>query len=128
MSFNQVILIGNLGKDPETIHSKGGSLVCKFSLATTERYNKENKTEWHRIVAFGKLAEICQQYLEKGKQVCIVGKITTNTWEKDGVTHYMTEIIANEMRMLGGKGEGRAQQQAPARPETHHAPDNDIPF
>lgn len=109
---NKVILIGNLGKDPEIRYTPAGVAVANFSLATSEtRLNKdgqkEEKTEWHNIVAFKKLAEICGEYLSKGKQVYIEGKIQYESWDdKAGVKKYMTKIIANEMRMLGPKGSG----------------------
>jgi len=105
-SINKVILVGNLGRDPETKHLAGGEL-CKFSLATNESWTKdgkrEDRTEWHNIVAFGRLAEICSQYLKKGKQVYIEGRIQTRSWDaKDGSKRYTTEIIASNMTMLGG--------------------------
>src|SRR5512137_1288617 len=97
---NKVILIGNLGADPEIRYTSNGTAVANFRLATTERCNnptgeKEERTEWHRIVAFGKLGEICGEYLGKGKQVYIEGRIQTRTWEdKDGKQRTTTEIIA----------------------------------
>ena len=122
---NKIILIGNLGKDPEVKFLPDGKAVCTFSLATAENYKdkdgqKVEKTEWHNIVAFGKLAEICGEWLKKGKQVYVEGKIKYETWEKEGVKHYMTKIIIEQMRMLGGKGEKKEEV----------APDDvtDIPF
>ena len=107
--MNKAILIGNLGRDPEISHAHSGVPIAKFSLATSEKWKDkytgemQERTEWHRITAFGKLAEICMEYLSKGKQVCIEGRIQTSSWEKDGITRYNTEIIASTMKMLGSK-------------------------
>jgi single-strand DNA-binding protein len=104
--MNKAILIGNLGRDPE-ISNKNGMTVAKFSIATSEKWKDkytgemQRRTEWHRITAFGRLAEICKEYLAKGRQVCIEGRIQTSSWEKDGITRYTTEIIASKMKMLG---------------------------
>jgi single-strand DNA-binding protein len=109
-SVNKVILVGNLGKDPEVSYTAGGMAVAKFSVATTDEWKdkstSENKerTEWHRITAFGRLAEICGEYLAKGRQVYIEGRIQTSSYEKDGVTRYSTDIIASDMKMLGTRG------------------------
>ena len=111
---NKVILIGNLGSDPELRYTGSGTAVCNFSLATTESYkdrdgNQVENTEWHRIVAWARLAEICGEYLKKGRQVYIEGQLQTRQWEdKDGNTRYTTEIKAREMQMLGSRdgGEG----------------------
>ena len=135
--LNKVILIGNLGSDPEMRYTASGTAVCKFSLATSRKFTgkdgqKQEKTEWHRIVAWTKLAEICGQYLAKGKQVMIEGRIEYGSYEKDGVKHYTTDIIADNMVMLGGPG-GRGQDREPepeppfGRPEGG-APEDDIPF
>lgn len=107
---NKVILVGNLGKNPELTYTPGGMAVGKFSLATTEgRKNADGEwvdhTEWHNIVAFGKTAETAGQYLEKGKQVYIEGKLSTSNYEIDGVKRYRTEIIANRLVLLGRRGE-----------------------
>jgi single-strand DNA-binding protein len=108
-AMNKVILIGNLGRDPEITHTETGTTIAKFSMATSEKWKDKKSsevlkhTEWHRITAFGKLAEICGEYLFKGKQVCIEGRIQTSSWEKDGNKRYSTEIIASKMEMLGGK-------------------------
>lgn len=111
--MNKVILIGNLGKDPEiSFIESSGVPIAKFSLATSEKWKdkitgkKIDRTEWHNITAFGNLAEICGEYLSKGKQVCIEGKIKTSSYEKDGITRYNTEIIASTMKMLGPKNSG----------------------
>ncbi|HYM62495.1 MAG TPA: single-stranded DNA-binding protein, partial [Thermoanaerobaculia bacterium] len=112
MSINKVILIGRLGKDPEVRSVPSGTTVAKFSLATDERFTdrngeKQERTEWHNIVAWGKLADICGQYLRKGKQVYIEGSIRTDSWEdkESGQKKYRTEIIANTMKMLGSKSD-----------------------
>ena len=107
--MNKAILIGNLGRDPEISHANSGVSIAKFSLATSEKWKDkytgemQRRTEWHRITAFGRLAEICREYLSKGKQVCIEGRIQTSSWEKDGITRYNTEIIASTMKMLGSR-------------------------
>ena len=126
MSVNKAILIGKLGKDPEINYTANGTAVCKFSLATDENYkdrdgNRQSKTEWHNIVVWGKLAEVCERWLSKGKQVYIEGKITTNKWQdRDGNTRYTTEIVANNMTMLGSKSDvgssGGGQQYQPQQP------------
>lgn len=118
-SLNKAILIGNLGKDPEVRFMPNGDAVCNFSVATTESYkdkngDKQDKTEWHNVTIYRKLAEIAGQYLKKGSQVYLEGKIQTRKWQdKDGNDRYTTEIVCDEMKMLGGKPEGQQQQQAP---------------
>jgi len=108
---NKVILIGHLGSDPTVRFTQGGTAVANFNIATTERFNnksgeREERTEWHRIVAWGKLAEICQQYLKKGKQVYIEGRLQTRAWEdQQGQKKYTTEIVASNMQMLGRAGD-----------------------
>jgi len=109
--INKVILIGNLGADPEVRYTPSGMAVANFRLATSENFTKdgqrETRTEWHRIVTFGKLAEICGEYLSKGRQVYVEGRIQTRSWEdRDGNKRYTTEIVCNQMQMLGGRGEG----------------------
>ena len=107
-SVNKVILVGNLGADPETRYMPNGDAICNVRLATADRIRdktsgeyKEN-TEWHRVVFFGKLAEVASQYLKKGRQIYVEGRIRTNKWQdKEGQERYTTEIIANEMKMLG---------------------------
>jgi single-strand DNA-binding protein len=135
--INKAILLGNLGKDPEMRYSTSGLAICNFSIATSETYTKDGqktkKTEWHKILAFGKLAEICGEYLTKGKQVYIEGKIQTREWEdKDGNKRYTTEIVANEMKMLGGGEERQSQQRQESKPKQDYFPggdtDDDIPF
>ena len=110
-SVNKVILVGNLGADPETRYMPSGDAITTIRLATTDRYKdksgeKQEKTEWHRVVFFGKLAEIAGEYLKKGRPVYVEGSLRTREWEKDGVKRYTTEVVANEMQMLGSRGEG----------------------
>ncbi|MBL4775952.1 MAG: single-stranded DNA-binding protein [Mariprofundus sp.] len=120
--LNKVMLIGNLGADPETRFMQDGTCVCNVRLATTEKFkgrdgNPQERTEWHRIVMWGRLGEIANQYLSKGSRVYIEGKIETKKWQdRDGQDRYTTEIRANEMKMLGGGSgnnqTGRSDQQA----------------
>jgi len=126
MSVNKVILVGNLGKDPELRYTASGVAVATFSLATSERFKdrdgqQQTKTEWHNIVVWRNLAEICGKYLHKGKQVYIEGKIQTRSYDdRDGNKRYITEIVADEMRMLGGRNDDGYQRQAapaPAQPQ-----------
>lgn len=112
-SLNKVILIGNLGRDPESRYLPSGGAVCNFSIATTERYKdksgqQQEKTEWHNIVMYNKLAEIAQQYLKKGSSVYVEGRLQTRKWQdkNTGADRYSTEIIADQMQMLGGRGQG----------------------
>lgn len=144
---NKVILIGNLGKDPELRYTPNGQPVTSFSLATTERWNdkngqKQEKTEWHNIVVWGKLAELANQYLKKGRPAYIEGRITTRSWDdRDGNKKYRTEIIANQIQFLGGnQGGGEVSAatepaQAPdaqfdqsSVPEQNAAANDDLPF
>jgi single-strand DNA-binding protein len=146
MSVNKVILLGNLGKDPELKYTASGAPVCRFSLATNETFkNKagetEKRTEWHSIVAWGKLAEICGQYLSKGKQVYIEGSIRSSKWEdRDGNERKSYDIVARYMQMLssgangnGVKPEGSKPTQ-PSQPSEEENPfrqdevSEDIPF
>lgn len=143
---NKVILVGNLGADPEVKYMPNGNAVANVTLATSESWkdkqsgeNRE-KTEWHRVVFFRRLAEIVGEYLKKGSQVYIEGKLQTRKWQdKNGVDRYTTEIVANEMQMLGGRGGGgsadfggaAASQSAPAAAApaaTADDFDDDIPF
>jgi single-strand DNA-binding protein len=110
-SVNKVILVGNLGRDPEVRYMPNGEAVANFSIATTENWKdksgvKQEKTEWHNIVMYRRLAEIAGEYLKKGRPVYIEGRLQTRKWEKDGVTRYTTEIIGDQMQMLGSKGDG----------------------
>jgi single-strand DNA-binding protein len=111
-SLNKALLIGRLGKDPEIRYFQDGTAVANFSIATSEKWKDKStgenreKTEWHRIVAFRRLGEICGEYLTRGKEVYIEGRIQTRSWEKDGITRYTTEIVADKMQMLGSKDSG----------------------
>ena len=132
---NKVILLGNLGADPEMRYTADGTAVCNFRIATTERYkdrqgNMQERTEWHRVVAWRKLAEICGQYLAKGKQVYIEGKIRSDTWEQEGVKRYSYKIEADTMQMLGaGGGRGADREpEPPFEPPEGGPPEDDIPF
>jgi single-strand DNA-binding protein len=114
MSVNKVILVGRLGRDPETRYTSGGQAVANFSVATDESYKDRNgerqkRTEWHKIVVWGKQAEIAQQYLKKGSLVFIEGRIQSREWQdKEGQKRTSFEIVANNFRMLGGRAEGAA--------------------
>ena len=138
--LNKAILIGNLGRDPEVRYTPSGVAMATFSIATSETWTnkegeKETRTEWHRIVAFRKLAEICGEYLSKGKQVYIEGRIQTRDWEdQNGVKRYTTEILANQMLMLGSRDAAdMSRPDSPPAPEYPGTPgsgpdDDDIPF
>ena len=108
-SVNKVIIVGNLGRDPETRYMPEGGAITNISVATTEKWKDKNgemqeKTEWHRVAFFGKLAEIAGEYLKKGSQVYVEGRLQTRKWQdKDGQDKYMTEIVANQMQMLGSR-------------------------
>ena len=141
---NKVILVGNLGSDPEVKYMPSGSAVTNLSLATTDSWKdkqsgeKQERTEWHRVAMFGRLAEIAGEYLRKGSQIYIEGRLQTRKWQgKDGQDRYTTEIIANEMQMLGGRGGGAGSfDSAPAAESAPPAEaaassnefDDDIPF
>jgi single-strand DNA-binding protein len=134
-SLNRVMLIGRLGADPEVRYTSGGSQVTNFTLATNEFWTgpdgkREERTEWHRIVAFGKLAEICGKYLNKGKQIYIGGKIRTRSWEdREGAKRYVTEIVAQEMKMLGvSPQEERIADVEALAPPNAQVLEDDIPF
>ena len=137
-SVNKIILVGNLGRDPETKYLPSGDAVCNFSIATSETWKdkageKQEATEWHRISAFGKLAEICGQFLKKGSTVYIEGSIKTRTYEKDGEKRSATEIRADRMQMLGGKAAPSDAEETPApapgKKVTKIADlDSDLPF
>jgi single-strand DNA-binding protein len=138
MSVNRAFLIGNLGKDPEVRFTPGGQAVARFPVATSEVWNdregqRQERTEWHNIVVWGKQAEACGQYLAKGRQVFVEGSIRTRQYDdKDGNRRYITEIIAQRVQFLGGAGRGAearggAGDEAPAAPPVP-AEDDDIPF
>lgn len=148
---NKAIIVGNLGRDPEMRSTQSGAQVANFTVATSRVYKdssgqRQEETEWHRVVAWGRLAEICGQYLQKGKQVYIEGRIQTRSWEdkESGQKRYSTEIVALEMQMLGRAGEGggggggggdlgggKKEMAAPAggpAPVSNPAEDDDLPF
>lgn len=150
-SINKVILIGRLGKDPEVRFTPGGQAVANFSIATTDRWkNKQNgnfeeRTEWHNIVVWGKTAELCKEYLSKGRQVYIEGRLQTRSWtDKEGHKRYTTEVVAQTVQFLDSRGDrsGAASaagsaaapsEQPAAAPESDAGPppfteDDDIPF
>jgi single-strand DNA-binding protein len=151
MSVNKVILLGRLGQDPEMKYTPNGSAVCNFSMATTEAWTdkagqKQEKTEWHRIVVWGKLAELCNQYLSKGRQAFVEGRLQTRSWDdKEGNKRYTTEILAATVQFIGGAQTDKkttdtsaGMNQSASHPtdmnqeyqvaqETHFAAD-DIPF
>ncbi|NNF97771.1 MAG: single-stranded DNA-binding protein [Desulfobacteraceae bacterium] len=140
--LNKAMIIGRLGRDPEIRYTPDGRAVSNFTVATSDKWKDKatgeprEKTEWHRVVAFGRLGEICGEYLGKGKQVFIEGRLRTRSWEKDGVTRYTTEIEATSMQMLGtkgGSGENAGnsrpvQDQGYPEPPIPDAQDDDIPF
>jgi single-strand DNA-binding protein len=153
-SVNKVILVGNLGRDPEVRYSAEGSALCNISIATTSNWKDKNtgerreETEWHRVVMYNRLAEIAGEYLRKGRPVYIEGRLRTRKWQnKEGQDQYTTEIIADQMQMLGGRESGgedsgfdapapraaaRPQGQRPAAPSASGSSlgdlDDDIPF
>jgi single-strand DNA-binding protein len=136
--INKVILIGNLGKDPELRYTPSGTAVASFSLATSEKWkdrdgNMQDKTEWHNIVVWGRQAEIAKEYLAKGRQVYIEGRIQTRSWDdKDGNKRYTTEIIAQRLNFLGSRDQGSsaAPDMPPEAPPQGDlgAEDDDLPF
>jgi len=139
---NKVILLGNLGANPEMRFTQGGQAVANLRIATTERWTdksgqKQEATEWHRVVVWGKQAEIVGQYLTKGRQVFIEGSIRTRQWQdQQGQKRYTTEIVARNVQMLGGRGEGSREDATATVPpaddsmgaEFGGGPDDDIPF
>lgn len=148
---NKVILVGNLGNDPEVKYMPSGNAVANVSLATTESWKdkssgeRQEKTEWHRVTFYGKLAEIAGEYLKKGSQIYVEGRLQTRKWQgQDGQDRYTTEIIASDMQMLGGRGgsggtggfddtpsqsrQGGGRQEAPARSSMPDDFDDEIPF
>ena len=113
-AVNKVILVGNLGKDPELRRTQSGSAVVSFSLATTEKFKgkdgqQKEETEWHNITAWNKSAEVLAQYLKKGSTVYIEGKLKTRSWEDNGQKKYKTEVLVREFQFLGGNGQGQQQ-------------------
>jgi len=140
--INKVILIGRLGQDPEVRYTPDGTAVANFSIATSEEWKDKNsgekreRTEWHRIVAWRRLGEICGEYLSKGRQVYIEGRIQTRSWEdKDGNKRYTTEIIASDVQFLGGRDSANGAGPSAGAPQTggqgpspQGPQDDDIPF
>ena len=129
-SKNLTILIGNVGKDPEITYTSSGTAVAKFSLATSEKWKNKNnpdatveKTQWHRITAWGKLAEIIGEYVKKGSSLYIEGRIEYGSYEKDGQKFYTTDIVAKEMQMIGGRN---ANERTPE--QANNDTDGSIPF
>jgi single-strand DNA-binding protein len=135
-SVNKVILIGNLGRDPELRYTKDGKAVANFTLATNDRWrdregNSQERTEWHRIVVWDKQAENCAQYLQKGRSVYIEGRLQTREWEdKEGQKRQTTEIVAQQVTFLGSRDAGSRSASAPTPPGPEPAPaeGDDIPF
>jgi len=133
--LNRVMIIGNLGRDPEIRYTQAGTAAASFKVATTERFKgkdgqMQDQTEWHRVTAWGRLAEICGEYLHKGSKVYIEGKLQTRKWtDKDGGERYTTEIVAREMKMLDGRSGG---ESAPQEQEYHiphsRAISDEVPF
>jgi single-strand DNA-binding protein len=142
MGVNKVILVGNLGANPEIRSTQSGQKVANLRLATTERWTDKNgqrqeQTEWHRVVVFGKLADICSQYLVKGRQIYVEGRIQTRQWQdQQGQKRFSTEVVAQVIQMLGSRQDGGAREDAGAMmPPDDSAsgdfgggPDDDIPF
>lgn len=139
--INKVILVGRLGSDPEVRYTPDGTAVANFSIATSDEWTdkdtgeRKERTEWHRIVAWRRLGEICGEYLSKGRQVYVEGKLQTRSWEKDGVTRYSTEIVASDVQFLGGRNTADAYRPSePSSSQKYDEPqftdshDDDIPF
>ncbi len=148
-SLNKVMLIGNLGRNPEVSYTPGGMAVCNLSLATTDIWNdkasgqQRERTEWHKITFFGKSAETIGQYMRKGKQMYVEGRLQTDSYEKDGITRYLTKIIGSQFQFLGNREQGQQQgdsfqsgyqQQSPQQQQNNGTfqpqpdQDDDIPF
>lgn len=142
-SINKAIIVGNVGKDPEIRYMPNGEAVANFSIATSDSWKdksgvKQERTEWHNIVAYRKLAEIIGQYVKSGMPLYIEGKLQTRKWEKDGITRYSTEIIADEMQMLGARAQDNDSGHAKPQAQQNNAPkaqgdsfddmESDLPF
>jgi single-strand DNA-binding protein len=136
-SLNKVMIIGHLGADPDVRYSQNNTAIATLSVATNERYKDQNgewqeSTEWHRIVAFGRIAEVCQEYLKKGSKVYVEGSLQTRSWEdKEGVKKYTTEIKARTLFMLDGKGDSQSMEPASSVASAVHdqnSADDDLPF
>lgn len=150
--LNKVMIIGRLGRDPEIRYSQQGTAICNMAIATSETWNdkdageKHEKTEWHRVIVFGKQAETCGKYLAKGSQAYFEGRLQTRQWEKDGHTHYTTEIVVSNFQFLGGgqrndggdqqpQGGGQQQNRQPQQNQQRQKPQNqpqqnnqDVPY
>jgi single-strand DNA-binding protein len=134
-SVNKVILVGNLGRDPELRYTQGGQAVANFTLATTDRFTskdggeRQERTEWHRIVAWGRTAELCAQYLSKGRSVYVEGRLQTREWEdKEGQKRRTTEVVAQTVQFLGGRdGGGSGARSGGAGPEAAPSDDESAP-
>jgi len=129
--LNRYECIGRLGKDPDLRFAPNGGAVCNFSVAVGYKSKEKETTEWVRMTAFGKLAEICGEYLKKGSQAYFCGRLTTRKWQKDGVDQYTTEVVLDQMQMLGGKAEQpqtTAKQYAAAKGGSLADMEDDVPF
>jgi single-strand DNA-binding protein len=132
-SVNKHTLLGNAGKDPEVKHTPGGKTIAKLSLATNERFKDkdgqwQDRTEWHNLVFFERLAEIAGEYIKKGSQIYVEGPSRTHSWEDAGQKKYMTEVIVNELVLLGGAKPPTATSPSPGSTESKPITDEDIPF
>lgn len=136
-ALNKVQLIGNLGREPEIRRTPNGTAVANVSIATTSTWKdkesgeRQEETEWHRVVFFGRLAEVVGEYMKKGSSMYVEGRLRTRKWDKDGQDHYSTEIVAEEMQMLGAKREDTKTQTLPPQrtPAAEYAyGDSDVPF
>jgi single-strand DNA-binding protein len=131
---NKVLLIGHLGRDPEVRYTQSGTAVSNLSLATTNRIKRggeyEDVTEWHKIVAWGKLAEICGEYLQKGSKIYVEGRLQTRKWEdREGVDRYVTEVVVSDMVMLDSRNQGASQSSNNSKLSDHsQTEDDDVPF
>jgi len=129
---NKVIIVGRLGRDPESITTKTGTEMCKMSIATSEKMKDgTEKTEWHRVVCFGKTAELAQKWLSKGREVYLEGALSTSTYEKDGEKRYSTDIICRSLTFLGGSRQESAREPEPYEPGPQPPMDfggDDVPF
>lgn len=131
--MNKAIILGRLGQDPELRHTSSGAAVVNLSVATSERYQDNGewleRTEWHRIVVFGRQAESCAQYLTKGREVAVDGRIQTREWsDKDGAKRSSTEIVASHVQFVGGRGDNAPRQSQGSSAENTPIPDDEIPF
>ncbi|CAB4187566.1 Ssb Single-stranded DNA-binding protein [uncultured Caudovirales phage] len=133
MAVNKFIGIGNLGKDPEMRFMPDGKAVVNFSIAISEKYKDKNGeqkevTEWINVVFFGKLAEVCGEWLKKGQSIYIEGKLKTEKYQKDGIDRYVTKVIGEKMQMIGSKGDSKPSAKPSAEPTSFDDMDDDIPF